>query len=67
MAWGNKSLEKAEYKLDRQSEQRKAQAAITTFEPVVEAQHQITSLAGCLLMNHSIHPQDEYPSSLGVI
>lgn len=63
MAWGNKSLENTEYKLDRQNEQRKAQAAITTFEPVVEAQHQITSLAGCLLLNHSIHPKGEYPSS----
>jgi hypothetical protein len=64
MAWGRTSLEKAEYKLDRQNEQRRAQAAITTFEPVVDAQHQITSLAGCLLMNHSIHPKNEYPSSL---
>lgn len=64
MAWGNKSLESAEYRLNRQNEQRKAQAAITTFEPVVEAQHQITSLAGCLLLNHSIHPEDGYPSSL---
>jgi hypothetical protein len=64
MAGANSSLKGGEYKLDRQNEQRKAQAAITTFEPLVEAQHQITSLAGCLLLNHSIHPEDGYPSSL---
>ena len=62
--WGNHSLKDAEYKLDRQNEQRKAQAAISTFKPVVDAQHQITSLADCLLLNHSIHPKDGYPSSL---
>jgi hypothetical protein len=64
MAWGKQSLVDAEYKLDRQNEQRKAQAAIATFEPVVDAQHQITSLADCLLLNRSIHPKDGYPSSL---
>lgn len=37
MTWGNKSLENAEHKLDRQNEQPKAQAAIITIEPVVVA------------------------------
>jgi hypothetical protein len=64
MAWGNSSLGVVEYKLDRQNERQKAQAAITMFEPVGKAQHQIASLAGCLLLNHSLHPKDEYPSSL---
>jgi hypothetical protein len=42
MAWGNKSLESAEYKLDRQFEQRRARAAITTFKPVVEASNHLS-------------------------
>jgi hypothetical protein len=46
MVLGNKFLDNSEYKLDRQNEERKTHAAITTFEPVLEAQHQITSLAG---------------------
>jgi hypothetical protein len=64
VAWGNDSLKDAEYKLDRQNEQQKAQAGISAFKPVVDAQHQITSLANCLLLNHSIHPKDGYPFSL---
>ena len=64
MAWGHRSLESAEYKLDRQNEQRKGQAAIDIFEPVVEAQHHLASLAGCLILNDSTHPQAGYPSSL---
>jgi hypothetical protein len=50
--------------LGRQNEQRKAQAAIEVFEPVVEAQHRLASLAGCLILNHSINRKSVYPSSL---
>lgn len=64
MAWGSESLKSAEYKMDRQNEQKKAQAAIEMFEPVVEAQHRLASLAGCLILDDSIHPQSGYPASL---
>jgi hypothetical protein len=64
MTWGQHSLQKTEYRLDRENEQRKAQAALDVFKPVVEAEHVLASLAGCLILNGSIHRESGYPQSL---
>lgn len=61
---GNQYLKSAEYRQGRQNEVRKAQAAFTMFESAGVAQHQISGLAGCLILNRSVHPEDGYPPSL---
>jgi hypothetical protein len=45
LIWGNHALDAMIYKLERQQEQRKAQAAVELFNPAVQAQ-QCPSLAG---------------------
>jgi hypothetical protein len=60
----NRALDATTFKLDRQHELRKAQAAIRLFTPVVDAQRVLASLAGCLILNQSLHPQAGYPVSL---
>jgi hypothetical protein len=64
MTWVGHAMQAQEYVLDRQHEQQKAQAAVDLFTPVVQAQHVLASLAGCLIMNQSLHPDSAYPSSL---
>jgi hypothetical protein len=61
---GRKTLMMAQYRLGRKHEQQKAQDAIDMFKPTVDAQHQLASLAGCLILNQSVHPKDGYPLSL---
>lgn len=64
LAWAGHAMDDREYVRDRQHEQQKAQAAVDLFTPVVQAQHVLASLAGCLILNQSLHPDPEYPSSL---
>lgn len=61
---GSHAWEATRYNLDRQHELQKGQAAIELFDPVEQAQHALASLAGCLILNQSQHPQSGYPSSL---
>jgi hypothetical protein len=64
LTWGNHALEVTRYDLDRQHEMQKGWAAIELFAPVEQAQHVLASLAGCLILNQSLHSQSWYPSSL---
>jgi hypothetical protein len=57
-------LRQTEIQLDREHELRKAQAAMQLFEPVVDAQHLLVRLAGCLNLNESVHPNSGYPHLL---
>jgi hypothetical protein len=57
----------AEYEWDRESQQRKAEASSHVFDAVVDAGHDITSLAGCLILNDSMHPRAGYPPSLDTL
>jgi hypothetical protein len=67
LTWGKHVLDATEYTLGRQHEQQKGQAAIELYTPVVQAQHVLASLAGCLILNQSLHPQSGYPSSLDTL
>lgn len=57
-------LRGAEARLDRRHEQQKVQAAIERMKPLGDAQQTLISLTGCLLLNHSVHPEYGFPSSL---
>jgi len=61
---GQYALSQMEIQLDREHELGKAQAAQQLFAPVVEAQHVLMSLAGCLILNESAHTGSGYPSTL---
>lgn len=63
MIVGARFLSSAESALDRQYEQRKREASVELFKPVNDAQHWLAALAGCLILNESIH-HDEFPASL---
>ena len=64
MGGGQHILRRMEIQLDRENELGKAQAAMQLFAPVTEAQHVLTQLAGCLILNESVHPDSGYPQSL---
>src|SRR5579872_1228663 len=56
VAAGNQSLQ--------QAEQKRVQASIDLNKPAMHAGQAIVSLAVCLLRNHMLHPETEYPATL---
>jgi len=64
MIGAQRMLRRTEIQLDQEHEVRKSQAVRELFQPVVEAQHVLTSLAGCLILNESVHPETGYPRAL---
>ncbi len=61
---GRKTLFLTEYRLGRKHEQQKAQDAVNAFRPTADAQHELESLAGCLILNQAVQPKNGYPLSL---
>lgn len=57
-------MHRAEIRSQRQFEQQKVQAAAKLYAPQGLAHQGIVTSAACLLTNHMLHPDAEYPLSL---
>lgn len=64
MVWASHSLDSTDYKLARQFEQRRIAAESPPFYRPADAEHNVALFAGCLLLNHSAHPERGFPASL---
>ena len=62
--FGFQSLSLTAYRGQRGAEQKKVQAEMDLYKPARLATQTIVSLTACLLRNHMLHPETEYPATL---
>jgi hypothetical protein len=62
--FGFQSLSLTAYRGQRGAEQKKVQADMDLYKPAILARETIIGLTACLLRNHMLHPEAEYPASL---
>jgi hypothetical protein len=62
--FGFQSLSLTAYRGQRGAEQKKVQADMELYKPAILARETIIGLTACLLRNHVLHPEAEYPASL---
>lgn len=62
--FGFQSLNLTAYRGQRAAEQKKVQADMELYKPAILARETIIGLTACLLRNHMLHPEAEYPATL---
>ena len=62
--FGFQSLNLTAYRGQRAAEQKKVQADMELYKPAILARETIIGLTACLLRNHMLHPEAEYPAML---
>jgi len=62
--FGFQSLSLTAYRGQRGAELKKVQAEMDLYKPAMLARETIIGLTACLLRNHMLHPEAEYPASL---
>ena len=62
--FGFQSLSLTAYRGQRGAEQKKVQSEMELYKPAILARETIIGLTACLLRNHMLHPEGEYPASL---
>ena len=62
--FGFQSLGLTAYRGQRGAEQKRVQAEMDLYKPAILARETIIGLTACLLRNHTLHPEAEYPASL---
>ena len=65
--FGFQSLSLTAYRGQRGAEQKKVHAEIELYKPAMLARQTIIGLTACLLRNHMLHPEAEYPAKLNPI
>jgi hypothetical protein len=65
--FGSQSLSLAAYRGQRGAEQKKVAAEMELYQPAILARETLIGLTGCLLRNHMLHPEAEYPATLNPI
>ena len=62
--FGFQSLGLTAYRGQRGAEQRRVQNEMELYKPAILARETIIGLTACLLRNHMLHPEAEYPATL---
>jgi len=62
--FGSQSLNLTAYRGQRGAEQKKVAAEMELYKPAILARDTIIGLTACLLRNHMLHPEAEYPATL---
>jgi len=62
--FGFQSFNLTAYRGQRHAEQKRVQAEMDLYKPAMLARQRIVSLTACLLKNHMLHPEAEYPASI---
>ncbi len=62
--FGFQSLSLTAYTGQRGAEQKRVQAEMELYKPAILARDTIIGLTACLLRNHMLHPETEYPASI---
>jgi hypothetical protein len=65
--FGSQSLSLSAYRGQRRAEQKKVAAEMELYKPAILARETIIGLTACLLRNHMLHPEEEYPATLNPI
>ncbi len=65
--FGSQSLSLTAYRGQRGAEQKKVAAEMELYKPAILARETIIGLTACLLRNHMLHPEEEYPATLNPI
>ena len=65
--FGSQSLSLTAYRGQRGAEQKKVAAEMEIYKPAILARETIIGLTACLLRNHMLHPEAEYPATLNPI
>jgi len=65
--FGSQSLSLTAYRGQRGAEQKKVAAEMELHKPAILARETIIGLTACLLRNHMLHPEEEYPATLNPI
>jgi hypothetical protein len=62
--FGFQSLGLTAFRGQRGAEQKRVQNEMELYKPAILAREKIIGLTACLLRNHMLHPEAEYPASL---